>query len=181
MEIVCSDPGTCTPSGNPPSPVRQLDAWGIGTFSNLGNGKSAPTFAIASKDGLSVQAEPNGNKNFDGTYHYFELNFDDLGEPGNGPVPDNVTCPSEGFGLNGATYSDAPLGEPEPSRCDCPDFYRIIIHNGVSASAVSFGDDGNLDAASEAMLKSQPVIYQVQGYLDGGNLQIHSQTGFDSK
>lgn len=30
-----------------------------------------------------------------------------------------------------------------------------------------------------AVMMSQPVIYQVYGYIDGGNLQIHPLTGFD--
>jgi hypothetical protein len=30
-EIRCSDPGGCGPSGNPPSPVKQIDFDGIGT------------------------------------------------------------------------------------------------------------------------------------------------------
>ena len=43
--------------------------------------------------------------------------------------------------------------------CDCPDFYRITI----------YADD-----------TPTTVIYQVYGYIKGGNLQIHPLTGFDS-
>ena len=46
------------------------------------------------------------------------------------------------------------------ASCACPDFYRITIHETE-------------DPASD-------VIYMVEGYLDGGNLQIHPLTGFDS-
>ncbi len=60
-------------------------------------------------------------------------------------------CPSDGFGLNGSV---------ELVDCGCPDFYRITIH-------------ATTDPAS-------PVIYQVFGYPQGGNLQIHPLTGFDS-
>ncbi len=45
------------------------------------------------------------------------------------------------------------------ASCACPDFYRITIHETA--------DPGSA------------VIYMVEGYLDGGNLQIHPPTGFD--
>jgi len=60
-------------------------------------------------------------------------------------------CPADGFGL----HSGAPL-----VNCECGDFYRITIH-------------ATTDPASA-------VIYQVFGYPQGGNLQIHPLTGFDS-
>jgi hypothetical protein len=45
------------------------------------------------------------------------------------------------------------VGLPPPANCDCPDFYTIRIH-------------ATEDPASD-------VIYEVGGYLNGGNLQIH--------
>lgn len=82
--------------------------------------------------------------------HWFEVNIDDGGEPGRGKGALNG-CPADGFGLNGSV---------ELVDCECPDFYRITIH-------------ATTDPAS-------PVIYQVYGYPQGGNLQIHPLTGFDS-
>lgn len=82
--------------------------------------------------------------------HWFEVNIDDGGEPGRGKSALNG-CPSDGFGLNGSV---------ELVDCECPDFYRITIH-------------ATADPAS-------PVIYQVYGYPQGGNLQIHPLTGYDS-
>jgi hypothetical protein len=48
-EIRCSDPGGCKPSGNPPSPAKQLDFDGIGTFKSIGKGGNAPTFEMATR------------------------------------------------------------------------------------------------------------------------------------
>ena len=46
--IRCSDPGGCKPSGDPPSPARQLDFDGIGTFKNIGKkGAANPDFVKA--------------------------------------------------------------------------------------------------------------------------------------
>jgi len=167
IEIRCSDPGGCTPSGNPPSPNKQLDFDCVGTFSNIGSGKSAPTWLIA---GADVTAEGHGNKTFNGTFHYCEVNVDDLGE-GPGPAePDTADCPSEGFGEK---------GDPTvPANCDCPDFYRITIYDGVNAADVTFLPDGSIDPTT---LNKTDVIYEVDGYLKNGNgLQLHSLTGFDT-
>jgi len=46
-----------------------------------------------------------------------------------------------------------------PVDCDCPDFYRITIYADYTETT---------------------VIYQVYGYIKGGNLQIHPLTGFDT-
>jgi hypothetical protein len=83
------------------------------------------------------------------TLHWFEVNIDDGGEPGNGKKGMNG-CPEDGFGLHGSVAN---------VDCDCPDFYRITIHATADPSS--------------------PVIYQVWGYPQGGNLQIHPLTGFD--
>ena len=164
--IRCSDPGFCFPAR--PAPVKQLDFDGIGTFKNIGKGKKAPMWMIANP---TVTAEGNGNKNFDGTFHWFEVNIDDLGEPGrkNDGAPDTAICPSLGFGEKGPV---------ELANCDCPDYYRITIYDGVDAADVVRDADGNIDPSS---LDTTTVLYEVYGYIDGGNLQIHPPTGFDTK
>jgi cysteine-rich repeat protein len=169
IEIRCSDPEGCKPSGDPPSPAKQLDFDCIGTFRNLGHGRNEPVFDIVSPN---VEKGPPGKKKaFDGTFHFAEINVDELGEPGAAKKGgDYLFCPATGFGEKGAT----PL-----ASCGCPDFYRITIHDGVDASAVTIDADGNINELG--LLKSQPVIYEFHGYLDGGNLQLHHLTGFDTK
>jgi uncharacterized repeat protein (TIGR01451 family) len=90
--------------------------------------------------------------------HRFNVHVEDLGEPGKEgqhTTVDSPLCPLEGSdGLSG-----------DLAECDCPDFYRITIY------------------ADEAPLEEQgdeDVIYQVEGYIDGGNLQIHPLTGKDT-
>jgi hypothetical protein len=99
------------------------------------------------------------------------VNIDDLGEPGgyNKGAPDSEDCPDLGFGEKG----DQPL-----ANCDCPDFYRITIYDGVHAADVDWLPDGSIDLDS---LPTSPedVIYEFYGYIDGGNLQIHHPTGQD--
>lgn len=167
VEIRCSDPGGCKPSGDPPSPVKQLDFDCIGTFKNIGTGKNAPTWPLANP---IVTDEGNGNKTFDGTYHWAEINIDDLGEPGkkNDGAPDSEICPSNGFGEKGDVLA---------ADCACPDFYRITIYNGVKAEDVTIDADGNITSP----MNKTDVLYSFYGYIDGGNLQIHYPTGFDTK
>ena len=128
--IECSDPGWCEQAR--PAPAKQLDFGGVGTFKNMRN---APA-EIA--DHVIVGESP----------HWFEVNIHDLGEPGGHDLPDG--CDPLGYGRNGGTD----LGD-----CDCPDFYRILIYEGM--------DD------------SSNVMYEVYGYIDGGNFQIHPPTGRD--
>ena len=165
-EIRCSDPGGCKPSGDPPSPAKQLDFDGIGTFKSIGKGRNAGTFEIPNPN---VTAEGKGNKAFDGTFHWFEVNVDDLGEPGgmNNGAPDSNDCPSFGFGEKGTV---------DLGNCDCPDFYRITIYDGVDAADVVWLPDGSIDPT---LLREQAVIYEFYGYIDGGNLQLHHLTGYD--
>ena len=165
-EIRCSDPGGCKPSGDPPSPAKQLDFDGVGTFKSIGKGGNAPIWEIPSP---SVTDEGHGNKTFDGTFHWFEVNIDDLGERGglNTGAPNSNECPGIGFGEKGAV---------DLADCDCPDFYRITIYDGVNASDVVWLPDGSIDPTN---LRSKPVIYEFYGYIDGGNLQIHRPTGYD--
>ena len=122
-----------------------------------------------------MTAEGHGNKDFDGTFHWFEVNIDDDGEPGNSnPTknPDDVVpglCPPNGFGEK---------GDQALANCGCSDFYRITIYDGVNAADVVKDPDGSIDPSK---LNRTDVIYEVWGYIDGGNLQIHSLTGFDKK
>jgi hypothetical protein len=171
IEIRCSDPGGCKPSGDPPSPAKQIDFDGVGTFKNFGKAGTdrEPTWPDAIV-AVNAKLDPKGKdeKGFGGTFHYFEVNTDDLGEPGNKNEAYTENCPENGFGEKG----DLPLG-----NCDCADFYRITIYNGVDAADVVWLDDNNIDISS---LNTMDVIYEFQGYLDGGNLQIHYLTGFDS-
>jgi cysteine-rich repeat protein len=169
-EIRCSDPGGCSPSGNPPSPLKQLDFDGVGTFKNIGRGRVKPDFVT---DGATVTAEGHGNRAFNGTFHWFEVNIDDLGEPGNSNPnknpddSDSGLCPLAGFGEKGAEAL---------ANCGCSDFYRITIYDGVKAADVTKNADGSIDPSQ---LNTTDVIYEVFGYIDGGNLQLHHLTGFD--
>ena len=175
--IRCSDPGGCGPSGNPPSPLKQIDFDGIGTFKNLGKatGKKTdkiPDFVTAD---ATATAEGHGNTDFAGTFHWFEVNIDDLGEVGNtnkkkNPAQDDPeVCPLDGFGEKGSQAL---------ADCDCPDFYRITIYDGVYAADITKNADGSIP---KIQMNTTDVIYEVWGYIDGGNLQIHSPTGFDTK
>ena len=166
--IRCNDPVGCSPSGDPPSPAKQIDFEGIGTFKSIGKGGKTPILEIPNPN---VTAEGRGNKTFDGTYHWFEVNIDDLGEKGglNSGALNSGICPGTGFGDKGTVAL---------ANCDCPDFYRITIYNGVSADNVHWLWDGSIDTGP---LRAQEVIYEFYGYIDGGNLQIHKPTGFDSQ
>ena len=83
------------------------------------------------------------------TYHHFKVHIEDLGEPGrNGRQPNSKGCPTEGF---------ASIGQP--GECDCPDFYRLSIFEGFLPGV-------------EPIDKTN-VIYEVFGYINGGNLQLH--------
>lgn len=83
------------------------------------------------------------------TLHRFEVNIDDAGERGGHGNNSTDVCPDQGFGRRGGATY---------VDCDCFDFYRITIYEDESPTR---------------------VIYQVYGYIKGGNLQIHPPTGFD--
>ena len=127
--ISCSDPGFCEPAR--PAPDKQIDFEGVGTFKNIKN----PSPSLAG-------VVPGG------TFHWFEVHIEDLGEPGKGGKqdPPAATCPAGG---SAGTLAD----------CDCPDYYHITIYAGF-------------DPATESPNKTD-VIYEVGGYINGGNLQIH--------
>jgi hypothetical protein len=134
--IECMDPDWCRQARH--APAKQIDFAGVGTFKNI---KNCPP-------------EIENYVIVDESMHWFEVNVDDLGEPGKaGKVdPPAETCDPMGFGRNGGT---------ELADCECPDFYRITIHQGSS--------------------ESSPILYEVYGYIDGGNFQIHPLTGRDRK
>ena len=79
--IVCSDPGGCKPSGNPPSPAKQIDFQGIGTFKNI---NSASLANVIAKE----------------TYHWFEVHIEDLCEPGGPNKGAMGNCPDGGSGTD---------------------------------------------------------------------------------
>ena len=157
----------CKP-GDPPSPAKQLDFDGVGTFKNFGTKKSAPAWLF---EEANARCSSKGDKHkFDGTFHYFQVNIDDIGEPGNknlDAASDPDTCPPNGFGEK---------GDLELANCECADFYRITIYDGVDAAGVVWLDENNIDLNS---LNTTDVIYEFHGYIDGGNLQIHHLTGYD--
>lgn len=75
------------------------------------------------------------------------MHIEDLGEPGNNGRQKHPgpECPD-----GGSSGGLAP--------CSCPDFYRITIYKEFLP-----GEGPN----------TTDVIYTVEGYIDGGNLQIH--------
>jgi len=184
VDVRCSDPGFCAQAR--PAPAKQLDFYAIGTFSNIGKGPKAPVFDIPNPN---VIPEPNGNSNQPFTFHWFEVNIDDLGEPGkfNTGAPNSAACPGRGFGeKSGGAFVPDPVGAPGVTvvlpntplaDCDCPDFYRITIYKGVLSTEVTKLPDGRIDPAS---MNKTDVIYHTFGYIDGGNLQLHPPTGFDT-
>ena len=141
--IVCSDPGGCSPSGDPPSPAKQIDFAGIGTFKNIKEQNSNPALA-----GVLVGT----------SLHYFDVHIEDLGEPGNKikiQELKQLSCPDPGSGTD--AFADPPIFND--ADCGCGDFYRIRIYAGAT--------------------KTGSPIYEVYGYINGGNFQIHHLTGFD--
>ena len=138
LQISCFDEGTCTPSGNPPSPARDVDFHGIGSFRNFHDGG---TGLLSNFKDYIV---PTSNK-AEGTLHWFEVEAEDNGEPGNQTEP-GANCPEEGTGVG-------------PASCDCPDYYRIRIYQ----------------FAMPPHPVNNKLMYEVGGYHHGGNFQTHGQ------
>ena len=116
-EIVCSDPGGCNPSGDPPSPAKQIDFSGVGTFKN-----------INSEDPMLANVFPGES------FHWFEVHIEDLGEPGKGKKFYNSSgCPPEGSGTD--AFAALPVFV-SPALCECPDFYRIRIFEAFYPEAL---------------------------------------------
>lgn len=91
------------------------------------------------------------------TYHWFEVHIEDLGEPGNN-------------GQQGSPGQGCPPGGSncEVANCACPDFYRITIYVGFDPSTFPI---------PPGEINTTDVLYSVEGYLDGGNMQIHPAIG----
>jgi len=84
--------------------------------------------------------------------HWFDVHIEDLGEPGNKP---------RGVALRELNCRPEGNASYIPAPCGCPDYYRIRIYADETGTG-------------------EPV-YEVSGYLNGGNFQIHRPTGFDMK
>ena len=128
--ISCCDSDNCVQAR--PAPAKQIDFVGRGTFKNIG--PHSPVLDYA-----TVQT----------SLHWFEVNIDDMGEPGNKAEPDAI-CPPSGF-----TCDDDPGGF---TKCACADFYRIKIYSKPDPPSVD---------------RTSVPIYGVEGYITGGNFQIH--------
>ena len=169
-KITCTDPDHCVNAR--PAPAKQLDFEGVGTFKTVGRGSRAPVWGLDDQNQQVVLPfianvdVGRGNRGYNGTYHWFEVNIDDLGEPRVQNTTPIENCPTLGFGVNGDPAD--PLNVV-PADCGCPDFYRIKIYNGVYA-----------DGSGNITPNKADLIYEAYGYLDGGNLQIHPPTGFDT-
>jgi len=150
--ITCSDPGACQPA-RANANDHQIDFDGIGEFKNVDQ--------VAKKTlGINV-----------GGQYWFHVHIEDAGEPGAKPelpicaaptpVDPAVCCAPLGsdnliVGLDNLVKTLGPI--QEFVNCKCADFYRITIW--------SKGTDPTTDATNK-------MIYQVFGYIDGGNFQIH--------
>ncbi|MDH3979083.1 MAG: hypothetical protein OEU91_01075 [Gammaproteobacteria bacterium] len=189
--IQCSDPGWCRQAR--PAPAKQIDFAGIGTFRNIiDEGNLNGGGDCASVTTLHGKPSERGL----GTYNWAEIHIEDHGEfgrEGQHVIADPVQCPAEGTGTdafssyNGAgsrvdavltgTYNEFTCKTDNDPSTECPDFYRIRIYCGVEPE---FDADGNLDNFDAiAAEKINGPIYEVFGYIDGGNWQIHPPTGFD--
>jgi hypothetical protein len=170
-EIICTDAGFCFPAR--PAPNKQIDFVGIGTFKNLSWKNPEETHSVGVVDAAfyDIQPEPVGNRpNQDpATYHWFQVHIEDLGEPGN-KTEEGANCPETGSGND--PFADPPVTD-QVADCGCGDFYHIRIYEGV---VPTFNADGEV-----TNINQDNLIYEVFGYIDGGNFQIHPLTGFDLK
>lgn len=184
-DIVCSDDGYCRPAR--PAPSKQIDFDGIGSFRTINK--------IGSLDKHDCPAVPSdgtapGNKTSPPkTYHWFEVHIEDLGEPGNEGNPHDpaLNCPATGSGTDAFDNYFGPKIF-SPADCGCSDFYRLRIYCGVVPDDIDGDGKADLDADGNvtnfAQIKNQKdnePIYEVYGYINGGNWQIHPLTGFDLK
>ncbi|MFC6668961.1 hypothetical protein [Marinobacterium aestuariivivens] len=119
----------------------------------------------------NIVTEPTGNKpnQPDATYHWFQVHIEDLGEPGN-KAEDGAVCPDMGSGND--PFAEPPVTD-NVADCGCGDFYHIRIYEGV---VPAFNADGEV-----TNINKDNLIYEVYGYINGGNFQIHPLTGFDLK
>lgn len=190
-EIRCTDPESCVQAR--PAPDKQIDFVGIGTFSNIsglnalsldGQGDLLLSDGVIFNGIQDVIPEPKtGQPGLPvPTYHWFQVHIEDLGEPGSQQgltdAEDPVKCPPKGSGND-------PFANPaitdKLADCGCKDFYRITIYKGVQPAVDGDGKvvlDANGDIPN---INKTDKIYEVYGYINGGNFQIHPLTGFDLK
>ena len=179
-EIICTDDGWCQQAR--PAPSKQIDFVGIGEFSNFQIddtsyvGDGFHTFpgigdVVAGSGGCKPGNGPNSCAQNPGpetgTYHWFQVHIEDLGEPGN-KAEDGAVCPEEGSGND--PFANPPVVD-NLADCGCADFYRITIYKGFDPVLVDGVVTGDVNMSDK--------IYEVWGYLNGGNFQIHPLTGFD--
>lgn len=177
-EIICSDEGWCKQAR--PAPDKQIDFAGIGTFRNIIKLGNLPEECAGDGKGKGANASVL-------SYNWFEVHIEDKGEPGKEGqhvVADVAACPAEGSGTDAFdNYFGAPVFNDFICEADggpaCPDFYRIRIYCGVSPSFDAEGNLSNFETIKAG--KDSAPIYEVFGYIDGGNFQIHPPTGFDLK
>lgn len=185
-EVVCSDclEGNCKPAR--PASCQQIDWSGIGEFQDLKNG----VFPFPGFYAGEVLAEKKTSRN--ATLHWAEGHVFDGGEPAannpNDPSaqdPGDPLCPLADAMITD-WFGDAESGGPSSryfdGLCECPDFYRLKIYNGVYVKDLAFGPDGQLTPESIQTLQAQKAlgpIYVGGGYVDpkGGNFQLHPPTG----
>lgn len=180
-EIRCTDPGWCKQAR--PAPDKEIDFVGIGTFSDIkGNAQFGDGVVF---DGIQNVVPTPGTSS--PTYHWFQVHIEDLGEPGSeqGLDESSSLCPAQGSGNN-------PFANPsitdKKANCDCRDFYRLTIYKGNKPKLDGNGKvvlDVNGDpvvvdgTGTEVPINKSDKIYEVYGYIEGGNFQIHPLTGFD--
>lgn len=144
LAVSCVDPGFCQPAR--PAPFKQLNWEGIGQFKNVTKWPNKnPAFKNAVKPKVSL--------------HWVKVHYEDLGEPGgpNGAQTKNADCPDT-LRKIGDIVGD-PTVEPGKTICaNCPDVYQITIYAK------------NTNPAADS---SNKPIYQVGGYIDHGNIQLH--------
>lgn len=90
--------------------------------------------------------------------HYVRVHYEDLGEPGgpNGAQTKNANCPPRTIG---SVVGDPKTNPTAAQICaNCPDVYQISIYAK------------NTNPAADP---SNKPIYQVGGYIDHGNIQLH--------
>lgn len=164
-EIVCKDEGACrqaAANGN----FKQIDFDGTGSFRMLDATAKAYLDARQPADAPPILPDNVSDRVF-----YFRVDMDDLGEPGNqwasgkkNVVNDLLQRCQNFFSAdqNNPLATADPLflsyfgGYTAAQACSsCPDVYQIRIYSGSSRD-----NPGNL-------------IYEVRGFLTGGNIQIH--------
>lgn len=193
-EVVCSDclEGNCSPAR--PASCQQIDWSGIGEFQTLKGGifPFPGYFQGTAAHPLKASSKKNPrDQTF--TLHWAEGHVFDGGEPAaNNPNDPNAQLPGDALCTVLNTLITDQFGDAEsggaPARyfdafCECPDFYRLKVYNGVAMRDLTLGADGQLTAASIQKLQAEKAygpIYVGGGYVDpkGGNFQLHPPTGY---